>query len=48
MSTQVPEKMKAIVIDGNRAGIKDVPVPKPRSTYLLAKVDSIALNPTVS
>lgn len=39
--------MKSITIDGNTAAVKEVSVPKVRPTYLLAKVDSIALNPTV-
>lgn len=38
--------MKAIIINGNKAKVADVPIPKIRPTYLLAKVDSIALNPT--
>lgn len=38
--------MKAIIINGNTAKISTVPVPKLRPTYLLAKVDHIALNPT--
>lgn len=38
--------MKAIVIHGKQAKVSEVPVSKLRSTYLLAKVDSIALNPT--
>lgn len=39
--------MKAILINGNKAKVTaDVPVPKLRPTYLLAKVHSIALNPT--
>ena len=39
--------MKAITVNGNKAKVSsDVPVPKIRPTYLLAKVDAIALNPT--
>lgn len=39
--------MKAITINGNKAKVSsNVPVPKLRPTYLLTKVDSIALNPT--
>lgn len=47
MANSVPTTMKAIVINGNQAKVSsNVPVPKIRPTYLLAKVDSIALNPT--
>jgi len=39
--------MKAITINDNKAKVSSgVSVPKLRPTYLLAKVDSIALNPT--
>ncbi|KAK1089266.1 hypothetical protein LTR48_000727 [Friedmanniomyces endolithicus] len=38
--------MKAIIINGNKAKVTEVPVPKLRPTYLLAKVEAIALNPT--
>ena len=39
--------MKAIIINGNKAKVTSgVPIPKLRPTYLLAKVASIALNPT--
>lgn len=39
--------MKAIIINGNKAKVASgVSLPKIRPTYLLAKVDSIALNPT--
>jgi len=38
--------MKAIVVNGNKAKVSDRSLPKLRPTYLLAKVDSIALNPT--
>ncbi len=38
--------MKAIVINGTKAKVSDIALPKIRPTYLLAKVDSIALNPT--
>nr|POF20062.1 protein toxd [Quercus suber] len=46
MSTRLPKIMKAITVHGKRAKISEVPLPKLRPTYLLAKVDSIALNPT--
>ncbi|KAK5100823.1 hypothetical protein LTR70_001141 [Exophiala xenobiotica] len=47
MASSVPSTMKAITINGNKAKVSSgVPVPKMRPTYLLAKVDSIALNPT--
>lgn len=38
--------MKAITVNGNKAKISEIHIPKIRPTYLLAKVDSIALNPT--
>ncbi|EMC98222.1 hypothetical protein BAUCODRAFT_66865 [Baudoinia panamericana UAMH 10762] len=41
-----PSTMKAVVINGNTAAVKDHPVPKLRPTYLLAKVHAVALNPT--
>ena len=47
MSYSVPKSMKAIVVNGNKAGVRSgVAIPKIRPTYLLAKVHSIALNPT--
>ena len=46
MASQLPSTMKAITINDNKAKISDIPIPKVRPTYLLAKVDSIALNPT--
>ncbi|KAK4546691.1 hypothetical protein LTR36_001909 [Oleoguttula mirabilis] len=47
MSFQVPSSMKAITVDGDKATVSsNVPVPKLRPTYLLAKVEAIALNPT--
>ena len=47
MASSVPSTMKAITINGNKAKVSsDVPVPKMRPTYLLAKVEAIALNPT--
>lgn len=47
MASQAPKTMKAIVINENKAKVaSDVPVPKLRPTYVLARVDSIALNPT--
>lgn len=43
----VPTTQKAITINGNKATVNgSAPVPKVKPTYLLAKVDSIALNPT--
>ncbi|WPG99979.1 chaperonin 10-like protein [Acrodontium crateriforme] len=43
----VPSSMRAIVINGTKAKVTNgVSVPKIRDTYLLAKVDSVALNPT--
>ncbi|KAK3057767.1 hypothetical protein LTR09_000842 [Extremus antarcticus] len=44
--SSLPSQMKAITINGNTAKVSTIPVPKVRPTYLLAKVDSIALNPT--
>lgn len=38
--------MKAITINENKAKVSEINVPKLRPTYMLAKVDSIALNPT--
>ena len=39
--------MKAIkILDGNRAEIQEVPVPKLRDDYVLCKVNCVALNPT--
>lgn len=38
--------MKAVTVHGNKAKVSEVPLPKLRPTYLLAKVDSVALNPT--
>lgn len=47
MSTSVPSTMKAITINGNTAKVSsNVPVPKMRPTYLLAKIECVALNPT--
>lgn len=47
MASSAPSTMKAITINGNKAKVSSsVPVPQMRPTYLLAKVDSIALNPT--
>nr|POE80185.1 protein toxd [Quercus suber] len=45
-STTLPKAMKAITIHGKRAKVAQVPLPKLRPTYLLAKIDSVALNPT--
>jgi NADPH:quinone reductase-like Zn-dependent oxidoreductase len=47
MAAQIPSTQKAITINGNKATVNSsTPVPKVKPTYLLAKVDSIALNPT--
>lgn len=46
MSSQLPSTMKAITAHGNKAKVSNIPVPKLRPTYLLAKVEAIALNPT--
>ena len=47
MSSSVPSSMKAVLVDGNKAKVaSDVPIPKIRPTYLLAKVEAVALNPT--
>lgn len=47
MPSHLPSSMKAITIDGNKAKVSsDVPLPRLRPTYLLAKVEAIALNPT--
>ncbi|KAK5078520.1 hypothetical protein LTR64_003067 [Lithohypha guttulata] len=47
MSSSMPATMKAIIINGNKAKVASgVPLPKIRPTYVLTKVDSIALNPT--
>ncbi|KAK3684373.1 hypothetical protein LTR37_020349 [Vermiconidia calcicola] len=47
MSTSTPSTMKAVLVNGNKARVaSDVPIPKMRPTYLLAKVEAVALNPT--
>lgn len=46
MSTSVPSTIKAIIVDGHKAKVTDIPVQKLRPTYVLTKVDSVALNPT--
>ena len=47
MASQPPKTMKAIVINDNKAKVSSsVNVPKLRPTYLLAKVEAVALNPT--
>jgi NADPH:quinone reductase-like Zn-dependent oxidoreductase len=38
--------MKAITINDNKAQVSEIAIPKLRPTYVLVKVDSIALNPT--
>lgn len=42
----LPSTMKAITINGNKAKVSEISLPKIRPTYLLAKVEAIALNPT--
>jgi NADPH:quinone reductase-like Zn-dependent oxidoreductase len=43
----IPTKMKAITLTGKgNASVQTIPLPELRSTYLLVKVDSVALNPT--
>lgn len=47
MTNNIPSTMKAIKVNGNKAAVKsDVPLPKLRDTYVLCKVETIALNPT--
>lgn len=46
MSSAFPPKMKAITVNENRAKVSEVSIPKIRPTYVLCKVDSVALNPT--
>lgn len=46
MASSIPKTMKAILINGNTARVASTSVPKVRPTYVLCKVDSIALNPT--
>lgn len=46
MSSQVDNMMYAIKINGNQAKIARVPIPTPPPTYLLARVNAVALNPT--
>lgn len=42
-----PDKMKAIkIVEGHKAEIQTVPVPKLRDDYVLVKVNCVALNPT--
>lgn len=41
-----PSTVKAITINGNKAQVAEIKLPKIRPTYLLAKVEAIALNPT--
>lgn len=43
---EVPTIMKAIkIVDGHKAEIQDVPMPKLSEDYLLCKVTYVALNP---
>ena len=47
MASETPKTMKAIIINDNKAKVSSsVNVPRLRPTYLLAKVEAIALNPT--
>ncbi|KAJ8603949.1 hypothetical protein MRB53_042016 [Persea americana] len=46
MSRQIPSTIRAITIHGTKARLSTIPTPTLRPTYLLAKVDSVALNPT--
>lgn len=47
MASQPPKTMKAIIVNENKAKVTpDVKVPRLRPTYVLAKVEAIALNPT--
>ncbi|KXT03166.1 hypothetical protein AC579_4968 [Pseudocercospora musae] len=42
-----PTTMKAIkIVEGHKAELKDVPIPKLRDDYVLCKVKAVALNPT--
>jgi NADPH:quinone reductase-like Zn-dependent oxidoreductase len=41
-----PSTIKAITINGNKAKVSEISLPKLRPTYLLVKVEAIALNPT--
>ncbi|KAF2169756.1 hypothetical protein M409DRAFT_20171 [Zasmidium cellare ATCC 36951] len=44
--SKAPATMQAIIINGNKAAVSKIAVPKTRPTYVLCKVDSVALNPT--
>jgi NADPH:quinone reductase-like Zn-dependent oxidoreductase len=46
MALQMPTSMNAIKINGTTAALTRVPVPDVPQTYLLARVNSVALNPT--
>ncbi|EME39838.1 hypothetical protein DOTSEDRAFT_74666 [Dothistroma septosporum NZE10] len=46
MTSQLPSTMKAVTVNENKAKVSEISVPKIRPTYLLAKIDSVALNPT--
>lgn len=42
-----PSTMKALkIVDGNKAELREVPLPKLRDDYVLCKVTAVALNPT--
>ena len=42
-----PSTMKAIkTVEGHKAELQDVPLPKLRDDYVLVKVNAVALNPT--
>lgn len=46
MALQAPNTMYAVKVDGKVAKLARVPIPTPPPTYLLARVSSVALNPT--
>lgn len=46
MSTSVPSSVTALVINDNKVRVAKHATPKIRDTYILAKVECIALNPT--
>jgi NADPH:quinone reductase-like Zn-dependent oxidoreductase len=47
MSSQAGMQKAIIVLeDGHTAGIRDVPIPKPRDEWVLVKPTAVALNPT--
>lgn len=44
--SSIPANMQAIIINGNKASVSKIAVPKTRPTFVTCKVDSVALNPT--